>query len=106
MSAKFKEPSDQVDTKTPMELTEEYLMSQVRHVANRVLLNLKSNDLNSANIEQVKLKTYVRTLNWMHSKGYISKWSKASVSECIQRLKNDQEAEVPKSPPALSTFTF
>lgn len=102
--SEYKDPNDQVDTKVPMELTEEYLMNQVRHVANRVLLNIKSNDLNSANIEQVKLKTYVRTLNWMHSKGYISKWQPSSVSECIQRLKDEQRKEVPV--PAYSTFTF
>jgi len=86
-----KDPSKQEDTKTPMELTEEYLTSQVRHRAFRVLRCISRNDFNNANIEQVKLKTHIKTMNWLKQKDFISKWDKSSISDWLQKLRNEQK---------------
>jgi protein required for attachment to host cells len=84
-----KNPSDQKDTKTPMELTEDYLVHQARHRAKRTMLMASTNDYASANMEQMMLKAYIKTLNWMKLQGYISRWEKTTPQEYKNKLRSE-----------------
>lgn len=95
MESLKKNPSDQKDTKTPMELTEEYLMNQARHRANRTMLMASANDYAYANMEQMMLKAYVKTLNWMKLQGHIFRWEKTTPQEYKNKLRNEQFEEKP-----------
>jgi hypothetical protein len=83
------DPNDQVDTKTPIEKVEEYLINQARHKASLVSKSLIVNDLSRAVREQTILNSHIKTLNWMISKGYASKWEKTSGPKYIDKVAED-----------------
>lgn len=67
-------PSEQHDTKTQMELLEEYLTNRIEHLADNVSKGVDTFDIERLGHYYWELKETIRTLDWLRSKSFINKW--------------------------------